>query len=203
MSEFFADSLNGKNLFLELGIRITINTISTFILSYFIYYKNHRKRDYSFTLAVLNLLVFFVCFFLQSSQLSIGFAFGILAIFSILRYRTETLQIKEMTYIFVTITIALINSLITNEFHFGIMIFSDLFIIGVVFILEKFHLNKEGERLVLFEMIELVKPEHREELMSELRERTGLDITRIEIGRLDYMRDIAMIKIFFRNSDHG
>jgi hypothetical protein len=203
MSEFFADSLNGKNPFLELGIRLTINTISTIILSYFIYYKNHRKRDYSFTLAVLNLLVFFVCFFLQSSQLSIGFAFGILAIFSILRYRTETLQIKEMTYIFVTITIALINSLITNDFHFGIMIFSDLFIIGVVFILEKFHLNKEGERLVLFEMIELVKPEQREELMSELRERTGLDITRIEIGRLDYMRDIAMIKIFFRNNDHG
>lgn len=187
----------GNGNIIDFLLRFLLNICSILIFAYFVYYKQQYKKNYFFTLVFLNILVFLVCFSLQNAKLSLGFAFGILAIFSILRYRTTTVRIKEMTYIFAAITIALINSIITENYNPLVIIISNLIIIATGVILEYFFINKERQKTIIVEKIELIKPENHKQLLADLRERTGLNIKRFEIGNIDFLRDVARVRIYY------
>ncbi len=181
----------------ELLIRFIFNFVIIYLISVKIYYKVRKRSNILFALFLLNILVFFVCYLLQSVQLSIGFAFGIFAIFSILRYRTTTVPIKEMTYIFISITLAVINALTNFATGYHIMIISNFTLLFFVYIFEKKFIRDESSKIIIYEKIDLIKPSKRQDLIKDLKDRTGLDIRRIEIGRIDFMRDVARIRIYY------
>lgn len=189
--------LDWKN-FLDFFIHFVFNLVVISLIAYKIYFKICGKRDYLFTIFILNMIVFVVCYLLQSAKLSIGFAFGIFGLFSILRYRTSTIPIKEMTYVFIAISVAIINALSNQSVGITTLVFTNFVIVLGTYIFEKKVARNESRNTVIYEKIELIKPDRRDELIADLRERTGLNIHRVEIGRIDFLRDVARIVIFFR-----
>src|SRR5690606_35547322 len=139
-----------------------------------IYYPIHRKKDYLFTYFLFNILIFFLCVLLNSVKLSIGFAFGLFAIFGVLRYRTEQISIKDMTYLFSVITVAVINALASKNISIAELLFTDAMILLVTFALERLWLTRhEAMKLLVYERIDLIKPQNRRELFADLHERLG------------------------------
>ncbi len=191
-------SLNLSNV-AEFFIRFGLNVLVILIIAKYIYFRIRRNKDYLFTLLMFNMIVFFICYFLSSIELSLGFAFGIFAIFSILRYRTETVPIKEMTYMFIAISIAIINAIASASVCLIEMIFTNTAIVGLTYILEKAWIRNEVKQMIIYEKIELIKPERQEELIKDIEERTGLKINRYEIGKIDFLRDTALINVFYYN----
>ena len=189
--------------FLELAFRLFINFSVAFIIIRLIYYPVHNRKDYLFTYFIFNLLIFLLSYLLSGIKLQLGFAFGLFAIFGILRYRTEALAIKEMTYLFVVIAIAVINALANKKVSFAELMFTNFAIIAVTYFLEKkWLLRHEATKTVVYEKIELVKPENHNLLIKDLEERTGLKIERIQVGRIDFLRDVARVKIFFYEDEN-
>jgi hypothetical protein len=184
--------------FLELVFRLLINSAVAFIIIRLIYYPVHNRKDYLFTYFIFNLLIFFVSYLLSGVKLQLGFAFGLFAIFGILRYRTEQLAIKEMTYLFVVIAIAIINALANKKISYAELLFTNFSIIAVTYLLErKWLLRHESFKIIVYEKIELIKPENQALLINDLKERTGLKITQVQIGKIDFLRDTAILKIFY------
>lgn len=186
------------NDFSELLIRFIFNFLIAFVLIRVIYYPTHRRKDYLFTFFLFNILIFFICILLNSVKLKLGFAFGLFAVFGILRYRTEQLPIKEMTYLFMIIAVAIINSLTSNKISLVEVLFANITIVIATFLLEKVWLLKhESRKTITYERIENIKPENHQLLIDDLKERTGLKIHRIQIGKVDFLRDTANIRIFY------
>ncbi|MGB0368163.1 MAG: DUF4956 domain-containing protein [Flavobacteriales bacterium] len=189
--------------FLELAFRLFINFSVAFVIIRLIYYPVHNRKDYLFTYFIFNLLIFFLSYLLSGIKLQLGFAFGLFAIFGILRYRTEALAIKEMTYLFVVIAIAVINALSNKKISFAELMFTNFAIIAITYLLEKkWLLRHEVNKTVVYEKIELVKPENHHLLIKDLEERTGLKIERVQVGRIDFLRDVARVKIFFYEDEN-
>lgn len=180
-------------------IRFVLSFATTFLIVRFIYYPKKGSRKFLFTFLIFNALIFFICFFLNSIVMNVGFAFGLFAIFSILRYRTETIPIREMTYQFIVIAIGAINGLVnTTPFDIKIMA-ANLIIILLVLLFDALLLkDDEKVQLIRYEKIELIKDSERENLMSDLKERTGLNIYRIDIIKIDFLRDTADLNIFYK-----
>lgn len=177
-----------------------INLVAAVLIIGFIYYPSHRSRkDYVFTFFVFNILIYFIAGLLRDVQLTLGFGFGLLALFSILRYRTEQIQIEDMSYLFIAISLPFMNSLfLATRITYQELIIINAFVVIVVLVLEKgWGVNYEGERLVLYEKIDLVQPNREEELLEDLRQRTGLDVKRYEVVDVDYLRDVARIMIYY------
>ncbi len=184
--------------FYNLIIRFLMNYIVVYILARGLYYPISKRKDYLFTYLLISSIIFLLCFMLGNVKLQIGFALGLFAIFGILRYRTATIPIKEMTYLFIIIGVSVINSLFNKKVSWVEVVFTNLTILLITFVLEKLWLLKhESSRLVLLEKIELIKPENYDTLLEELRTRTGLNIHRAEVGKIDFMRDMAQVQIFF------
>ncbi len=182
----------------ELLFKFSVDIIMIFVLIRMIYYPIHKKKDYLFTYFIFNILIFFLCILLNSVKLSIGFAFGLFAIFGVLRYRTEQLPIKEMTYLFLVISIGVINSLASKKISIAELAFTNSMIILVTLLLERVWLTRHEEyQNINYEKIELIKPEKHDELIADLRERTGLNVERIEIKRIDFLRDTAQLRVFY------
>lgn len=197
--EEFLSGINGMmNTFSlkELGIRFSINFVAIYILVRWIYFTKHRNTDFLFTLILFNCVNFLICFLLSGANLEVGFAFGLFAIFSIMRYRTVTLPVKEMGFLFLSVAMGLLNALASPQDDYLILIGSNLFIIVLAFSLDRVtsighNLTKE----LVYERIDLIKPEKREEMIEDLRERTGLPVQSVEILTINLMRDTAKIKI--------
>jgi hypothetical protein len=187
--------------FIDLLLRLAYNLAAATIIIRFIYYPKECKREYLFTFFIFNILIFFVCTFLKSIIINIGFAFGLFAIFTILRYRTETIPIREMTYQFLIITLGAINGLANiGTWHFQLL-FINLTVVVFTFILDSnILLKEEHSQPILYEKIELIKPDKREALLVDLRERTGLDIYRIKINRIDFLQDTATITVYYKDN---
>ncbi len=184
--------------FFEMLIRFAINLSVAFVIIRMIYYPIHKRKDYLFTYFLFNILIFFVCILLNGIKLKIGFAFGLFAIFGILRYRTEQLPIKEMTYLFMIIAIAIVNSLSDKKVSFAELMLVNGGIMVATFLLEKvFLLKHESRKSINYEKIENVKPENYEALVTDLKERTGLNIHRVQIGRIDFLRDTVKVIIYY------
>jgi hypothetical protein len=188
---------------LELIGRFSMNLIVILILIRWLYFSTTKRKDYLFTYVLISSIVFFLCFLLESVALQIGFALGLFAIFGIIRYRTQTIPIKEMTYLFLIIGISVINALTDTTTSILEIVFTNLVIILITWGLEKRWLLKhESSKNIVYEKINLIKPENYTELINDLQLRTGISkISRVEIGEIDFLRDICHLKIYFETSD--
>lgn len=199
--EFMGIELWDKDI-LMLLYRFAYNFIVTMIAVRYIYYPVAKRKDYLFTYLLISTTVFFLCFLLENVKLELGFALGLFAIFGIIRYRTNPMPIKEMTYLFIIIGISVINALANKKISHSELLLTNGFILLLTFALERvFLLRHESRKTITYEKIELIKPENLEELQRDLEERTGLKINRIEIGKLDFLRDTANVRIFYYESE--
>lgn len=185
--------------FLELVGRFALNMVVILILVRWLYYSTSRRKDYLFTYILISTLIFLLCYLLASVKLQIGFALGLFAIFGIIRYRTSSIPIKEMTYLFLVIGVSIINALADTKTSVVEVLFTNFVIIAITFCMEKIWLLKhELSKTVIYEKIDLIKPEKHLELMDDLKERTGIkNIKRIEIGKIDFLKDTCTIQIYF------
>ncbi len=196
--EFLGAPLFDAKDFWKLIVKTVFNlTIITIIVRY-IYYPITKNKDYLFTYFLISLTVFLLCILLDNVKLQLGFALGLFAIFGIIRYRTDPIPIKEMTYLFLVIGISVVNALSNKKITHAELLFANSIIIFVAYGLERLWLLKhETRKNITYEKIELIVPEKREELLEDLRKRTGIDIIRVEVRRIDFLRDTANIRIFY------
>tara|TARA_B100000809_G_scaffold84190_1_gene82578 strand:+ start:16234 stop:16911 length:678 start_codon:yes stop_codon:yes gene_type:complete len=188
--------------FFEMIIRFLINFSVVFMLVRVIYFPIHKRKDYLVTFFLINFMIFFVCIVMSDVKMNMAFAFGLFAIFGILKYRTEQLPIKEMTYLFMVIAIAVLNSLAGKKISLAELMLVNITIIAATYFLEKvFLLKHESRKSIIYEKIENVKPENHEALIADLRDRTGLEINRVQIGRIDFLRDTVKVVIYYHESD--
>ena len=198
----------------ELGLRFLINLLVCWIIVQFFYYRKSRRRDYYFTFIVFSSAMLVMLYMMGNVEIGVGLTLGLFAIFGVIRYRTETVPIREMTYMFVIIAIAAINGLsgifklvgeggpnphyVLEWANVGILIVTNLLIIGLIWILEGEKLVKHtSTKLVLYDRIELITPEHRPELIADLEKRLGLKVDNVEIGHVDFLKDSAFIKVYY------
>ena len=197
MLEFllWQDNLATDSNIFQIGLRFLIDLIVITILVRFIYFGQRKDKEYVFTFFLFNVLIFFVCYMMLKVNISMGFAFGLFAIFGILRYRTNTIPIKEMTYLFTAITLALINAISPIDWT---MAFMNLSIIAFVYTMERlWFANKEQYKNVTYDRIELIENGQKDELIADLTSRTGLNVARYEIKSMNFLNDSAVLKIYF------
>jgi hypothetical protein len=193
---FFDTNIVNLIDFLQLVIRFTFNLVVVAFMVRGLYFPIAKRKDYLFSFLLISNIVFLLCFLLGTLGITIGAALGLFAIFGIIRYRTNTIPIKEMTYLFVVIGISVINAL--AKISYVELLFTNLAIIVLIFFLEKLWLLRyEISKTIVYEKIELIKPELRQELIDDLKKRTGLNIHRIEIGRINLLRDTVRIRVFY------
>ena len=184
---------------LNLIIRFGFNLSVAFIIIKLIYQRDHNNNDFVFTYFMFNSLIFFFASILGSITINMGFAFGLFAVFAILRYRTAPIPIKEMTYLFIVITIGVINALSGDEVSFSALLFTNTALVGLTYFLEKYWQNNLLASMNIdYEKIENVKPENHEALLADLKERTGLNIQDFQFSRMNFLRDTARIKIYYK-----
>jgi hypothetical protein len=202
MPEFLNIELMNWEDFWDLVIRASFNMFMILILVRVLYYRITPRKEYLFTYILISVVVFFMIMLLENVGVEIGFALGLFAIFGMLRYRTQQIPIREMTYLFLVIGVSVINSLANRRVSYSELLLTNAVIILSTYLLEKVFLMKtETKKLIFYEKIDLIKPEKREEMIADLIERTGLPIHRVEIERIDYLRDTARINIFYFEND--
>lgn len=180
--------------------RFILNMIFVFILIQFFYYRKSHRMDYYFTFILVSISIFFLIFLLGSVKIKVGMALGLFAIFGIIRYRTETIPVREMTYIFVIISLSVINAIATNLSYSEIVITNLIYVISV-WIVEGFYgVRHVSSKLILYDRVDNLHPHQREELLEDLRRRTGLKITKIEVGAINYLQDSVMLKVFYETT---
>jgi hypothetical protein len=186
----------------EFGIRTTINLIAVLILVGLIYYPKHRNKDFIFTFVLFNVINFMICFLLGSAKINMGFAFGLFAIFSIIKYRTIVVSIKDMGYFFVCVALGMLNSLANSNDNFIVIIICNLVILSLTFLLDRLDfINNENVKEIIYDNVELIKPNVREELIADLKERTGLEIHKVEIVSINYLKDIVLLKAYYYSKE--
>jgi hypothetical protein len=183
---------------LKLVLRFCINWFFLTLVVRFIYFRISGTKEYVFTYFMINIMVFFICFTLKKFDLGLGMAIGLFAIFGILRYRTDAIPIKEMTYLFIVIGIAVVNSLANKKMSYAELAFTNMSIVVIAAVLENLSFSRrEMWERVIYERIDLVKPDRHTELLEDLEQRTGLKISRIELGRINFLRDTVSIDVFY------
>lgn len=188
--------------FYTLILRLSINLLFLIVVIRYLYYPKTKRKDYLFTYFLIGFMTFFLCFGLKKLDIDTGMGLGLFAIFGIIRYRTNTIEIKEMTYLFIVIGLSVINSLASNKISIAELIFINVSACLLTYLIEYvFLLRNESQKIILFEQIELIKSLNKSELKLNLEERTGLKINRIEIGKINYLNDTADIKIFYFEDD--
>ncbi len=188
--------------FLELLIRFTLNTSMVFLVVHFLYAKNSQRKDFYFSYLAIGVIVFLLCFLLNNVKLELGFALGLFAIFGIIRYRTDTIPIKEMTYLFIVIGISVVNALANKKVSYVELMFTNSAIFfGLWWLESRLMLKQEGSVKLVYEHIENIHTDNEEALMEDLKKRTGIYITRYEIKKIDFLRDTAEITLFY-NMNH-
>lgn len=186
---------------LHLGIHFAFNLLVSWVLIHFFYYRKSRRRDYYFTFLMFSSAMFILLFVMENIKLQMGFALGLFAIFGMIRYRTETVPVREMTYLFVIIAISIVNGLALN-ISYAELVLANLLIILLTWVLESDHIVAHtSTKLVTYDRIELIVPERREELKADLEKRIGVKIRTIEVGAVDFLKDSAFIRITYQLPD--
>ncbi|MDC1385687.1 MAG: DUF4956 domain-containing protein [Crocinitomicaceae bacterium] len=184
--------------FYTLVLRLVINMFFLTLLIRFLYYPHTKRKDYLFTYYLIGTITFFVCFGLKKLDIDTGMGLGLFAIFGIIRYRTDPIPIKEMTYLFLIIGVSVVNSLASNKISMAEMALINGTLVGVTFVLERLWLLKhETRKTIVYERIDLIRPEQYQELKNDLEERTGLKINRVEVGKINFLDDTAQIRIYY------
>ena len=177
-------------------LRLGFDLISTFILIRFIYYPTHRKREYFFTFFMFNLIIFLITFLLNKVEFSLGAAFGLFAVFTMLRYRTEGISMNDMTYLFTVIAMGLINAVSKGSWD-ELMLINFLILAFTLFLDSSLFFKREVSKSIVYDNLEMIKPERRAELIHELEQKTGFTIRRISVEKVNLLRESALITIFY------
>jgi len=189
--------------FSELLVRLVLNVFVTFLVVQYMYARNSRRKDFYFSFLAVGTVVFLLSFLLNSVKLELGFALGLFAIFGIIRYRTDAIPIKEMTYLFVVIGISVINALANKKVSYMELIFTNTAIVFGLYLLEKrLMLKQEGSIRLIYEKIENIHNDNKEILLADLKERTGINIKRYEIQKIDFLKDVADITLYFNVNEN-
>lgn len=197
-ADFFVAGFD--KLSLSFFARMIIDIISVLILVRLIYYPIYHKKDFFFTYFLFNIVIFIITYLLNKVDLSMGAAFGLFAVFSLLRYRTENISAKDMTYLFIVIALGLISAVNKGTFLETAII--NLIILVAAYALDaNIFMKNENMQKIQYENIELIKPGNRLLLMEDLKKRTGLNIHKISIGRINFLRDTAIITIYYYDSE--
>jgi hypothetical protein len=182
----------------KLLLRMLINVVFLTIIIRFLYYPITKRKDYLFTYYLIGFITFFLCFSLKKLDIDTGMGLGLFAIFGIIRYRTNPIDIKEMTYLFVVIGLSVINALASKKVSMAEIAIINTAIVFITFALEYLWLLKhETRKTIVYEKIKLIKPSRGAELKADLEERTGLKINRMEIGKINFLNDTAQIRIYY------
>jgi hypothetical protein len=187
-----------NNDFYTLLMRLLINLTFLTIIIRFLYYSKTKRKDYLFTYYLIGTITFFLCFGLKKLDIDTGMGLGLFAIFGIIRYRTDAIEIKEMTYLFLIIGISVVNALASNQVSISEMALINVTVVIMTFILEyKWLVKHETRKTINYERIDLIIPEKYEAMKSDLEKRTGLAINRVEVGKIDFLNDTAQIRIYY------
>ncbi len=198
-SKIFTSDFFNKYDFIKLFIRAFFNLLIIGIIILCFYYPSNRNKNYVFTYLLISVVVFFLCFLLENVKLELSFALGLFAIFGIIRYRTETIPIKEMTYLFVVVGLSVINALANKKISYSELLFANFAVLGLSYFFERIWLLQSTfkSKVILYEKIDMITAEKRQDLLQDLELRTGLKIDKIEIQNIDLLRDTAKIKIYY------
>jgi len=195
---FFGMKLINVEDFTSLLVRFSLNLVIIVGIVIGLYAKTSRRKDFYFSYIAISMAIFLLCFLLANVKMELGFALGLFAVFSIIRYRTDSIPIKEMTYLFVIIAVSVINALANKKISYIELLTTNMLIVGGLYILEKIlNLRQELSYRIVYEKIENVQKGREEELMADLKARTGIEIKRFEVRRIDFLRDVAIIYIYF------
>lgn len=182
----------------DFAIRALSDLVVMFILIGFIYYPKYKNKDFVFTFALFNVIIFMLCYLLGAAKIKIGFAFGLFAIFSIIRYRTIMVSIKDMGYFFVCVTLGMLNSLASIADNGILLLVCNGIILALTFFMERLNfINTENAKDIIYDNVSLIRPDQREELIADLRARTGLNIHRVEILSINYLKDTVLLKAYY------
>ncbi|MEJ6685909.1 MAG: DUF4956 domain-containing protein [Crocinitomicaceae bacterium] len=184
--------------FYLLLIRLCVNIVFITILIRFLYYQKTKRKDYLFTYYLIGTITFFLCFGLKKLDIDTGMGLGLFAIFGIIRYRTDAIEIKEMTYLFLIIGLSVVNALASNQLSIAEMALINVFMVVLTYILEFLWLMKhETRKTIIYERIDLITPDKASEMKKDIESRTGLSINRFEIGKIDFLNDTAQVRVFY------
>ena len=194
--------------FISLVMRFVINLIVVTIIARFFYYPRSLRRDYMFIFILMSLSIFLLVSLMEGDGMNLGAAMGLFAIFGIMRFRTEAVPIREMTYLFMLIAVSVVNALGRAEYHpkadywdgFGLVtiVFVNLTFLCMVWLFESSRLvSNLCSKYIKYDNIALVSPDKRDELKADLEKRTGLHILRIEVGMIDFLKDSCLIRIYY------
>lgn len=182
----------------QMLFRFAINLIFCWAIIALFYYRKSKRRDYYFTFMMFSITIFFLIFLMDNVKVQIGFALGLFAIFGMIRYRTESIPIREMTYLFVVIGISVINGLAMTV-SYAELLLTNVLILVAVWIFEQAKWKRRVDtKIILYEKIELVKAGREKELMEDLKERTGLDIINVEVGHINFLKDVAYLRVHYK-----
>lgn len=179
-------------------LRMSVNLFFLTIIIRYLYYPKTKRKDYLFTYYLIGMITFFLCFGLKKLDIDTGMGLGLFAIFGIIRYRTDAIEIKEMTYLFLVIGISVVNALGMNKVSVAEIAIINVATVLLTFVLERLWLMKhETRKTINYERIDLIVPEKYEEMKTDLEKRTGLSINRVEVGKIDFLNDTALIRIYY------
>ncbi len=185
--------------FYKMTFRFFLNISFLTLIVRWLYFSGARRKDYLFTYFMIGIIVFFLCFTLKKYELDIGMALGLFAIFGIIRYRTDAIAIKEMTYLFVVIGVSVMNSLANQKMSFAEIITANVLIIIALYIMEKrWLLSSLTSKKIHYEKIENIKPENYNILKQDLEARLGFQIEKVEIGDVDFLKDSATLTVTYK-----
>ena len=197
MELFGIDLYDSKDL-VKLLFKFSVDLLFLIIIVRVIYYRIKDEKDYVFTFFMFNILTFFICFLLRKVPMEMGFALGLFAVFGILRYRTEAIPIRQMTYLFIVIGLSMINSLANKSISWLEILLANGIITVITYLIDRVWFSTiEQTKTILYEKIELIKPENEQELIEDLIKRTGLQIVAVKVDKVDFLRDTAQIKIYY------
>ncbi len=184
----------------EMLIRFTFNLIVAYVIIKLIYHRDHKGNDFVFTYFMFNSLIFFFAYILGNLDVNIAFGFGLFAVFAILRYRTDPIPIKEMTYLFIVITIGVINALSANNVAFSEVLFANAAIVLLTYFLERYWVNNLlKSKAIVYDDLDKIAPEKNQELIDELSEKTGLNLLRAKVGRINFKSNRVNIRVFYKD----
>ncbi len=187
---------------LNLLIGFAINLFFVGIVARCFYYPKCKRGEFFFTFILISISIFLLIYLLGGVKLKTGFALGLFAIFSIIRYRTEQVAIREMTYLFIIIAMSAINGLVIEELSYSEMIAANLLFILSIWMCEStLFISHFSYKIIKYDNINLITPDKKEELIADLKKRTGLDIVKVEVGGIDFLKDAAIIKMYYRSED--
>lgn len=194
-------SLSISEPFVAMLIRLFVCIVVNLIIVDRLYYKKSRRRDFYFTFMLISLAIFFLVFFMifvledMKAKTSIGIGIGLFGIFSIMRYRTDAMPVREMTYLFVIISLSVVNA-IAASVSMAELLATNLIVVAAIWLCEH-RLKLEPSKLVQYDRLELIKPDRREDLKADLEMRLGLKVRKVEVGAIDMLRDMAVLRVYY------